>query len=154
MLLLFAAIAMEAIAQPSLPGFVVGYNVERDGNSITEQVPSGETVQKWTRMVTTQRFAGVARRTDADGFLQLMLNGLQQACPGATVAYRRPATRSAQMRVDCPLNPATGLPETFFAKAMPGAADMHVAQVAFRRDPSGKDVDWAEGYLAKVDLKP
>jgi hypothetical protein len=58
------------------------------------------------------------------------------------------------MRVDCPLNPATGLPETFFAKAVPGAADMHVAQVAFRRVPSAQDATWAERYLAGVTLKP
>jgi hypothetical protein len=146
--------AMEALARPSVPGFIVGYEVARDGDSIVEQVPAGETVERWTRMITTQQFAGVARRADADDFLQLMLDGLQRACPGATVAYRRQAARAAQMRVDCPLNPATGLPETFFAKAMPGAADMHVAQVAFRRAPSVADVEWAERYLAAVSLKP
>ncbi|HET9460271.1 MAG TPA: hypothetical protein VFO51_09865 [Sphingomicrobium sp.] len=153
MIILIVAIAMEALALPPVAGFVVGYEAARDGNSIVEQVPEGETVQRWTRMVTTQRFAGVARRADADGFLQVMLDGLQQACPGATVAYRRPGAKVAQMRVDCPLNPATGLPETFFAKAMPGAVDMHVSQVAFRRAPSASDVAWAERYLAGVSLK-
>ena len=105
-------------------------------------------------MVTTQRFAGVAKRTDANGFLQVMIEGLSGACPGARVAYRHPSGRSAQMRVDCPVNPKTGLPETFFAKAMPGSADMHVAQVAFRRVPKADDVAWAERYLAGVMLKP
>jgi hypothetical protein len=142
------------LAMPAAPGFVIGHEAERDGNAIVERVPSGETVQKWTRMITMQRFAGVARRTDSDGFLQLMLDGLERACPGATVAYRRPVGSNAQMRVDCPLNPATGLPETFFAKAMPGAADMHVAQVAFRRVPSAEDASWAEHYLAGVALQP
>lgn len=154
MIVMLAAIALEALARPPVAGFVVGYEVARDGNSIVEQVPAGETVEKWTRMVTTQRFAGVARRADADGFLQLMLDGLQRACPGATVAYRRPGTKTAQMRVDCPLNPSTGLLETFFAKALPGTSDMHVAQVAFRRVPSAEDVVWAERYLAGVSLKP
>jgi hypothetical protein len=83
-----------------------------------------------------------------------MLDGLQRACPRATVAYRRTLGVAAQMRVDCPLNPTTGLPETFFAKAMPGRTDMHVAQVAFRRVPSAGDVAWAERYLAAVKLKP
>jgi hypothetical protein len=58
------------------------------------------------------------------------------------------------MRVDCPINPSTGKPETFFAKAMPSASDMHVAQVAFRRVPSSADTSWAENYLASVKLKP
>ncbi len=154
MLTLVVAIAIEGLLRPPLPGFVVGYNVARDGNSIAEQVPQGETVEKWTRMVTTQRFAGVARRTDSNGFLQLMLDRLQQACPGAKVIYRRTSGKTSQMRVDCPLNPSTGLPEIFIAKAIPGAADMHVAQVAFRRAPTPDDVSWADRYLAGVKLKP
>ncbi len=154
MLILVVAIAVEALLRPALPSFVVGYSVARDGNSIVEEVPKGETVDKWTRMVTTQRFAGVARRTDSNGFLQSMLDRLQQACPGAKVIYRRPGGKSSQMRVDCPLNPSTGLPETFIAKAIPGAADMHVAQVAFRRVPTAEDVSWADRYLAGVQLKP
>ena len=154
MLALLAAIAMEALMRPAVPGFVVGYDMARDGNSIIEQVPDGETVEKWTRMVTTQRFAGVARRTDGNGFLQLMLDGLQRGCPGARVTYRRATGKAAQMRVDCPFNPSTGTPETFFARAIRGESDMHVAQVAFRRVPSAADVSWAETYLASVKLKP
>jgi hypothetical protein len=154
MLALITAIAMEALLRPGLPGFVVGYEVARDGNSIVEQIPRGETVERWTRMVTTQRFAGVAGRTDGNGFLQLMLDSLQKGCPGAKVTYRRTSGKTAQMRIDCPLNPATGLPETFFAKGMPGARDMHVAQVAFRRVPTAADVAWAERYLTSIQLKP
>jgi hypothetical protein len=154
MLPVAALIAIEILARPPVPGFVVGYQVARNGNLIIEQVPSGETVDKWTRMVTTQRFAGVARRTDGNGFLQNMLNGLQSGCPGAKLTYRRPSGKTAQMRVDCPRNPSMGLPEIFFAKAMPGASDMHVAQVAFRRVPNARDVAWAERYLAGVTLKP
>jgi hypothetical protein len=154
MLLLLAAVAMEALAHPPVPGFVVGYQVAKDGDSILEQVPAGETVEKWTHMVTTQQFAGVAQRTDSNGFLQLMIDGLQGGCPGAKVTYRRTTGKTSQMRADCPLNPATGLPETFFAKAVAGASDMHVAQVAFRRVPTVADVAWAERYLESVKLKP
>jgi len=154
MLLTLALFAVELLAQPPAPGFQIGYQAARDGNMIVEQVPKGETVEDWSRMITTQRFAGVAQRVDGNGFLQTMIAGLQQGCPGAKVAYRRASGKTAQMRVDCPLNPATGKPEIFFAKAMPGASDMHVAQVAFRRVPSAADVAWAERYLAGVKLKP
>jgi hypothetical protein len=154
MLPILAALAIEILARPPVPGFVQGYQAARDGNSILEQVPAGENVDKWTRMVTTQKFAGVAAKTDANGFLQSMIDGLANACPGAKVTYRRAAGKTAQMRVDCPLNPGTGLPETFFAKAMAGPADMHVAQVAFRRVPKPADVTWAEHYLSGVSLKP
>lgn len=154
MITILAMLALEALSRPPVPGFVVGYEVARDGNMIVEQVPAGESVQKWTRMVTTQRFAGSARRMSADGLLQNMIDGLSGGCPGAKVTYRRGKGRIAQMRVDCPRNPATGLPEVFFAKAMAGTADMHVAQVAFRRVPSATDVAWAEKYLTAVSLKP
>jgi len=148
------ALAMESLARPPVPGFVAGYEVAKNGNYIQEQVPAGENVEKWTRMVTTQRFAGVAESTSANGFLQLMIDGLASGCPGASIVYRRANGRSAQMRVDCPKNPKTGLPETFFAKAMAGSADMHVAQVAFRSIPKATDVAWAEKYLESVSLKP
>src|SRR4030095_366895 len=100
MIALIAAMAMETLMRPGLPGFIVGYDVARDGNSILEQVPAGETVEKWTRMVTTQRFAGAARETDGNGFLQLMIDGLQAACPGAKIAYRRATSKTAEMRID------------------------------------------------------
>ena len=154
MLPVLFAFAMEALARPPVPGFVAGYEVARDGNYIQEQVPAGENVEKWTRMVTTQRFAGVATTTDANGFLQLMINGLAEGCPGAKVVYRRSSGKTAQMRVDCPRNPKTGLPEVFFAKAIAGSADMHVAQVAFRSIPKSGDAAWAEKYLGSVSLKP
>lgn len=154
MLLMLAALAMESLSRPPVQGFVVGHQVASNGNLIIEQVPAGENVDRWTRMVTTQRFAGIALRVDANGFLQTMINGLSGACPGARVTYRRPGAKLAQMRVDCPRNPATGLPETFFAKAMTGSSDMHIAQVAFRRVPTAKDVAWAEKYLGGVTLKP
>ncbi|HET6941808.1 MAG TPA: hypothetical protein VFH89_06575 [Sphingomicrobium sp.] len=154
MLLILAAFALEVLARPPLAGFVAGYEVAKNGNYIQEQVPAGETVEKWTRMVTTQRFAGVARETDANGFLQLMIDGLAEGCPGATLVYRRVSGKTAQMRVDCPLNPKTRLPETFFAKALAGSSDMQVAQVAFRSLPKASDVAWAEKYLGSVVLKP
>jgi len=154
MLPVLIVLAAETLARPAVAGFVVGYEVARDGNLIQEQVPKGEDVDKWTRMVTTQRFAGVATRTDANGFLQVMIDGLSEGCPGAKIVYRRTSGRTAQIRVDCPLNPKTGLPETFFAKAMAGSADMHVAQVAFRSIPKAGDAAWAERYLSSVAVTP
>jgi hypothetical protein len=154
MLVILATLAMEALARPPVPGFVAGYEIAQGGTYMLEQIPAGETVKDWTRMITTQRFAGVAQKTDAEGFLQLMINGLEKGCPGAKIVYRRSVQSGAQIRIDCPVNPATGRPETFFAKAIAGSADMHVAQVAFRRVPSSTDVTWAEKYLAGAKLTP
>ena len=38
----------------ALPGFIVGYEAGNAQQSIREEIPKGETVQAWTRMVTTR----------------------------------------------------------------------------------------------------
>lgn len=147
----------EYVGQPALPGFVVGHSLARGGSSIEERVPQGETVHKWSRMVTVQRFAGVALNMAPAPYLQNIAdNLLPRSCPGARASEVRTfavaARPAAQMRVTCPLNPQTGLPETFYMRAIAGAQDLHVAQVAFRSVPSKADAQWAEKHLDQVTL--
>ena len=149
--------AAETVGQAPLAGFVVGHRLERAGNLIEERVPAGENVNAWTRMVTVQRFAGIASRVSAVAYLEnLRTNLLPQGCPGAVALPARAVTvsgrRAARLRADCPRNPATGLPETFLMLAIEGASDLHVAQVALRRVPSAADIAWAERQLASVVL--
>ena len=148
--------AGERLVLAPLAGFALGYRVERDGNLIEERVPTGETVERWTRMVTIQRFAGAAARADAATYLGMIRASLPRDCPGGTTSAIRALTvsgrRAAQLRADCPRNPQTGLPETFEILAIEGASDMHVAQVAFRRVPSAADLAWSERQLASVAL--
>jgi hypothetical protein len=148
--------AAEWIGQAEPAGFVVGHSVEGAQGMIVERIPSGESVQRWTRMVTVQRFAGAAGRIRPEGLLENMARGVESGCAGgrSTQVTRlqvsgRPAAR---FRADCPLNPSTGLPETFFALAIAGESDMHVAQVAFRRVPSAEDAEWAARQIASVVL--
>ena len=149
--------AAETVGQAPLTGFVVGHRLERAGNLIEERVPAGENVNVWTRMVTVQRFAGIARRVSAVAYLEnLRTNLLPQGCPGALASPARAVAvsgrRAARLRADCPRNPATGLPETFLMLAIEGANDLHVAQVAFRRVASAADIAWAERQLGSVVL--
>ena len=146
-----AQTAGERLARPALAGFITGYDAKSNGIAMLEQIPAGETVQRWTRMVTTQRFAGMAGKTDSRTFVTGIGASVSQACPGAKSTVEMQGA-IPELRVDCPLNPSTGLPETFFVKAMMGATDLHVAQVAFRRTPSTADVKWARAYLAGVAL--
>ena len=147
----------EYVAQAPIPGFVVAHRLERGGNLIEERVPQGESARAWTRMVTVQRFAGVARQASSSAYLEnLRTNLLPRGCPGARTSVLRAVTvsgqRAARFRADCPRNPQTGLPETFLIVAIEGASDMHVAQVAFRRVPSAQDIAWAERQLGSVAL--
>jgi hypothetical protein len=144
----------EHLASPDLPGFVVGHEAANAEQSIREEVPSGETVDDWTRMVTTQRFGGAATRLTPTAFLEVITSNLTAACPGARTSRVLAGTRgghpSAQMRAFCPLLAQTGKPETFIMLAITGANDLHVKQVAFRRVPTDEDVEWGEAVLAAV----
>ena len=148
--------AGERLIQADLAGFAEAHRVESANGMIVEWVPRGESVERWTRMVTHQRFAGAALRLRPHDLLDNMIAGLRTGCPGARTSEVTRFTVSgrpaARFRADCPLNPSTRMPETFTALAIAGEADMHVAQVAFRRVPSASDDSWAETQLRSVRL--
>lgn len=146
----------EQLVAPALPGFVVGHDVSNERGGIREEVPRGETVQAWTQMVTTQRFAGLARIKPPTAYVRDSLAGLPRACPGArmspigaTQVSGRPAAR---VQVDCPRS-AGGRPETFILLAVSGpSGDMHVKQVAWRGGTTPQGLAWGRSFLARVVL--
>lgn len=146
----------ERIVQQRLDGFVSGHRQNLAEASIEEFVPQGETVQRWTRMVTVMRFNGIAARIPPLEYARVFVGGLPASCPGAEVSPPeaiqiggRPAARTWAR---CPRVQTTGLPETFYMLAIAGAADMHVVQVAFRRVPTPEDLDFAARQLESVRL--
>ena len=153
----YAAPPREWIGQAALPDLVVGFQRAAEGSLIVERIPPGETVERWSRMVTTQRFAGViARGGSLEEWHDYMAGALARDCqrsrssePARLTVAGRPAI---EFRGDCPLNPATGQPETYFIRAIEGPADLHVAQVAFRHVPSAAEAEWARAHLASVTL--
>jgi hypothetical protein len=146
----------EALDAPMPAGFKVGFADARDGQTMEERIPAVETVDVWTRMITVQRFAGLARvgpRALLERLGALMIG----ACPGAAaepVANGNDSGRpTASLRVNCPLNPATGKPETMFARAFQGSSDIHLVQYAYRAIPSAGEAEVATGYLNAVRLE-
>ncbi len=103
---LAAAAGAERIVAPALPGFVVGYTDANATNSIKEEVPNGETVEAWTRMVTTQRFGGLAAKITPVIYARNIIAGIPKACPGSAVAPVEALTvagrPAARFQVDCP----------------------------------------------------
>jgi hypothetical protein len=149
--------AAERIYVPGEPGFVMGYQAANAEQSIQEWVPSGETVEAWTRMLTFQRFTGLVQRgRPGPALLEWIAGRIAAACPGArSSAVTRSIVlgrESAMLVTRCPLNPATGKPETTFYRAITAASDVHVAQVAFRSVPDAVAEKHARDYLAKVVL--
>lgn len=142
----------ERLASPALPGFTVGYQAANAQQSIREEIPRGETMQRWSRMVTTQWFAGLAARATPAQYAQNILAALPRQCPGAKVSplasltvSGRPAVR---FQVDCPL----GSGETFILLAVAGQRDMHVKQVAWRGGTTPAGLQWGRALLAGTVL--
>lgn len=148
--------AAEHLAAPALPGFIQGYQAANASQSIREEIPRGETVQAWTRMVTTQRFTGLARRATPEEYAGNILASVQRSCAGARTTPVSRVTVSgrpaARFQVDCPRNPAAGgHPETFILLAVAGTSgDVHVKQVAWRGGMTAADLAWGSRFLAEV----
>jgi hypothetical protein len=142
----------ERLVSPALSGFVVGHNAANARQSIREEVPRGESVQGWTRMVTTQRFGGLARQATAAQYVRNVMAAVPGACPGARVSPLANVSVSgreaARFQLDCPRNPAAGnRPETFILLAIAGPSDIHVKQVAWRGAVTQADLAWGRGFL-------
>lgn len=155
-LAVLAAGPAERIVAQMPAGFVVGYSAAQGAVSIEERIPQGETVEAWTRMITLQRFGGSP--VSARGLLQNIAASLGRGCPGGKTSTIVEAAvdgrRYAAMRADCPLNPGTGKPETFFARTVSGADALYSVQYAFRSVPTAAQVAEAEAYLSAVRLCP
>ncbi len=141
----------ERLVSPALPGFVTGHSAANAQQSILEQIPAGETVQAWTRMVTTQRYGGLARQASAAQYVANVRGAVPRACPGARLSpvesLRISGREAARFQLDCPRS-AGGGPETFILLAIAGPGDMHVKQVAWRGGTTPAGLAWGRGFLA------
>ena len=141
----------DRVIGPDLDRWVVGYEAHSATQAIRKEVPENESVKDWTRMVTTQRFGGLAALTTPENYVANIARGVERKCPGAQVsAIRslsmtgRPAVR---VTIDCPVLAETGKRETFLLEATGGTFDMLVKQVAFRGPHTPADMAWASGFL-------
>ncbi len=153
MLIFAAAMALLAPAEewlvwPHAEGFVVGHKETAVEGSIEEQVPAGETVENWSRMITSMRFPGAPA---TEQFTDDLAAGWKKACPGSRSVSQIVLADfrvTVEARMDCPRNPQTGKPETMFMRSIPGDDALYVLQIAFRHAPDAAEVRWAEAQLA------
>lgn len=141
------------VAMPD--GFKVGHSASRNGMDMQEWVPSGETVQDWTEMVTVQVFRN---RPDIDpGRYQAEMSKLwARACPGAIVGPVVTGITngypSASLLLRCPLLASTGKPEVAAIKAIKGRDSFYVVQRAVRTEPAPAKLDQMKQYLDRVSV--
>jgi hypothetical protein len=143
--------AAEKLALPPAPGFIAGHHATQGRLTIDEYVPRGESVQRWTRMITVQRISGLGN-VPAPQFVAEIAKRYVAGCRGKATGLAVPFGAAAGARLDCPRNPMTGAPETLFIRAIPGGGDMFCVQIAFRGIPMPRETQWARDYLGRVRL--
>jgi hypothetical protein len=136
------------------PGFKIGYQSSHDNQSITEWVPSGETVEDWTQMATVLVFRHAS--VDAATFLQSIGKRWFSDCPGSGAkgifTDQVNGYVVSMLLLRCPRNPSTGKPETTAFRVIKGNDALYTVQRAFRADLSDKDLEETMHALAKVTV--
>lgn len=141
----------DRVIAPDLDLWVIGYEAHSATQAIREEVPEGESVKDWTRMVTTQRFAGLASLTTPENYVANIARSIERKCPGAKVGPNQSldvnGRAAVRIMIDCPVLAETGKRETFVLEATTGTFDMLVKQVAFRGAHTDADMAWANRFL-------
>jgi hypothetical protein len=136
-------------------GFMVGYSDTSNFVSLTEWVPSNETVHNWSEMVTVQIFF---RRADLNPgpFLRTLQGQWLAACPTSTPASvmsdKANGYEAATMLLRCPRLAATSRPETTMFRAIKGKGSLYLVQRAIRSTGTPDEVERLKRYLAEVTV--
>lgn len=148
----------------SLPSnFVTAFEDAKPGNYTREAVPKGESVQKWTEMITLTgaKAAASAPNASAEKFAGSIASGFQRACPDSFAAKGSPtkiAGFEAFMAViGCGRVGGTGemRSETALIVAIKGTADLYTLQWAERGAPAARpDIENAKWQARMQRLAP
>ena len=138
------------------PGFKVGFQDFRNGVRLQEWVPSNETVQNWSEMVTVQVFLNKGD-LDPAKVLADIAQRWGTACKGSTgeavTIGKVNGYVAATMLLRCPLNGQTGKPETTLFRAIKGTDSLYLVQRAVRSLPSeGSSLQRIKTYLGTVSV--
>ena len=121
--------------------FQVGNHQRNDTAEIIELVEPPETIDNWSKLVTSLMFFNAAQ-VGLKVYFSRWRDGLREGCPGMQDTETQwsvdghPAIRAA---LSCPNNPQTGKPENLTAVLVRGDANVMMAQVAFRHVVSPPD---------------
>ena len=143
----------ENFLTPLPHGFKIGLSHVQGRLATQEFVPTGETVQNWSEMVTVQIFLGQQSRP-AGPFLQNMVMLWSRACPnvlhGPVTSGLVNGYPSSMLLLTCSRDPLTGKPETTLFRAVSGADSFYVAQYAFGHVAAPAEVEKAKAYMTTV----
>jgi hypothetical protein len=148
--LLAAPAAAAPLLMPAVPDYVLAHTQKNATGAIAEYVPKGQTVQNYTRMITTNLLGGFGRVPPPELIKEFVARYVA-ACPGAKV-MAVPMGRDAGARIDCTRHPRTGKTETVFARALPAGPDQYIAHITYRYIPMPKETQWARDFLGAMKI--
>ena len=149
--LIAAPAAAAPLMMPAVPDYVLAHSQKNATGAIAEYVPKGQTVQNYTRMISTNLLGGFGNVPSPELIAEFAKRYVA-GCPGGRVAAVQMG-KAAGARIDCTRHPNTGKTETVFARAIPAGADQYIAHVTYRYIPMPKETLWARDFLGamKVD---
>ena len=136
-------------------GYKIGYEKKAGGQIMTEMVPEGETVEKWTEMVTVQIFLNMRDVTPAQyrARIEKLWAG---ACAGSVFSNVKDGVENGYPTLTwfqkCPRNTQTGKPELTWMKALQGRDSFYLVQKAYKFEPSAEQRKEWGGFLDSVRL--
>lgn len=150
-----------AFSMPS--NFVATFEDTKPASYTREAVPKGESVQKWSEMITLTGAKGAASapNASAEKFAGAIAGGFQRACPDSFAAKGSPTKIAAfeafMAVVGCGRvgNAAEARSETALIVAIKGSADLYTLQWAERGAPAAKpDIENAKWQERLQRLAP
>lgn len=152
-----------AFSQPS--NFVLGFENADDSNYVREVVPNGETVNKWTQMITVTGAKELAQQRGVYpvAVASTIANGYKKFCPKSFAAMELPAPDVAGFKsfaavVGCGTVTGDGSPrsEEALIIAIKGESDYYTIQWATRGAASDKPPAFDKAAWEKrlADLGP
>ena len=150
----------------SIPSNFVAGAERNDGTTYTrEAVPKGETVDKWSEMITVTGAKGLASQPNASAekFGGLIASGFKQACPDSfdvkvLGAAKTPDSETFAAVVGCGrFDKAASRSETTLVIAIKGIADIYTVQWSERGKPADKadvgNAKWLERLQKLAPLR-
>jgi hypothetical protein len=151
-----ASLQDENLLQPLPKGFKIA-NEQTEGHaSLTEMVPVNESVDQWTRMVTTQVYRGLSDASFFARYKDQMKDRWSKACD---VADTKPFSDGSEngyathlwLQV-CAFKDKQKKPEVTLFKFIQGRDATYVVQMAFHFQPAKSQLAESMAYLSKVTV--
>jgi hypothetical protein len=148
-----AGLSGENVLSPLPQGFKVGSSEATPTGSMSEYVPQTETVQDWSTMITVMV---MHIKASPDQFANGMLQSIKGGCAGIQSQKVTEGTENGYAfslwLAQCPLNPATGKPESFFMKIVAGRDALYNIQYAYRQNMTTDLMKPAMVYMKRVEV--